>query len=198
LNTDWYKEIQKAKAKGAKRRAEHATRKVAEAMAQYEEPQRNVRRQVRENPELLAQMELFLKKRRDKLVHRGKRDEGEAVRQFPKWSAVGRQFPLEMMLVEWWVRLDNDGLPGLMFWRNAATTKFLLALTEKNRVAFKNCGRDYIKNTRKKLGLIPVGENAHIVWDISVQLGKGGWKVAGFERNGKRLFRAIFPFPKPV
>ena len=94
------------------------------------------------DPELLKQMECLWNKRQAQLVHRGKGNEVRQPKQWPSWREFRKQNALVVVLVEWWVRCGTNGVPGLMFWRNEALTKFLkLHLDQSNldsRVGEKN------------------------------------------------------------
>jgi hypothetical protein len=104
---------------------------------------------------------------------------------------------LETLLAFEWLRFGMDIAPGFMFWRNEALTKLVLALfPPKDELC--NLGRDFIKNVRQNLRLIPVSDAACCIWDVKVSKdGDGAWHVCGKERNGKLVFRTCFRLSNP-
>src|SRR6266516_1730024 len=96
------------------------------------------------------------------------------------------------MLVEWWVRIGTHGAPGLMFWRNEPVTKLLLAWNKREPTSLPNLGLDFIKDLRKKLGLIPVGDKVHLIWDMTINAqSDGGWQLKGVQRDGNPIFQTV-------
>lgn len=181
LTTDWYQESVIARAKSDEARYNRAISKVADAHVIHAQAQEDVRKQ--DDPKLLRQMEWLWKKRRAQLIHRGM---GSAVKQpqsWPTWSEFRMRNKLPVSLVEWWVKGPNDA-PGLMFFRNEALTEFL-----KFHLVQQTLTPATVKKNRRKLGLIPVGNRVHFVWNCSIKpSGKDCWKIVGHQRNGDRAF----------
>jgi hypothetical protein len=181
LNTDWYQESIKARAKGNQAGYNHAVRKVADGHVIHARVQEDVRKQ--NNPEMLKQMELLWSKRRAQLVHRGKGAEVKQPKPWPTWDEFRIQNRLPVSLVEWWVRGPNDA-PGLMFFRNEALTEFLKFYLDQQNLTVAA-----VKKARQKLSLIPVGEKKHFVWDYSIKPnGNYCWISVGYQRNGENAF----------
>lgn len=188
LKTDWYQVAVNAQAKGDKRGFNHAMRKILNGHVLKERVQRDVAMQ--NNPELTEQIGQLQKARRTQLVHRGERDKIEQLKQWPSWKEFGRNTRLPVVLVEWWVRCGVNGVPGMMFWRNEALTKFLKVYLDQT-----NLPPETVKKTRQQLGLIPVSEKKYIVRDFSITTkSSGDREIRGFWRNGQQSFRGvIFP-----
>jgi hypothetical protein len=196
-NTDWQQVNSEARATGDKRRAEHAATKAANALLQFNRCEEFRKEWVAHDPTLRAKREAnaanWLKQRRAVLIHRCKRREADILKPLPQWATVRADFPLETLLSELWVRIDADGTPGLMFWRNEALTKLVLTLRQMPQTRFCNRGYDYIKNFRQNLGLIPVSDSACLIWDVEISPRvQGGWPVKGMERNGNLVFQRHF------
>jgi hypothetical protein len=196
-NTDWQQVNSEARATGDKRRAEHAANKAANALLQFNRCEEFRKEWVESVPALRAKREAnaanWLKQRRAVLIHRCKRRAADTLKPLPRWATVRADFPLETLLSELWVRIDADGTPGLMFWRNEALTKLVLTLRQMPQTRFCNRGYDYIKNFRQNLGLIPVSDSDCMIWDVKIDpCTKGGWIVKGMERNGNRVFQRHF------
>ena|SRR6185437_1591454 len=128
-------------------------------------------------------MEFLLKNRRAQLIHHGKKDKIEQLKKWPSWSEFRKHNQLPVAIVELWVRCEINSVPGLMFWRNEALTKFL-----KVHLDNSNINSQMVKKVRQQLGLIPVGDKEHFVWDFSVQSRNGKREIEGHQRNGKRSF----------
>lgn len=185
VNTDWYQESVEARAKGDESKYNRAVSKVADAHVFNERVQADVRMQ--NDPALQKQMEWLLKHRRTQLVHRGNRDAMERLKKWPSWKEFGSHNRLPVVLVEWWVRCGVNGLPGLMFWRNEALTKFLNAHLDQT-----NLSPQTVKKTRQQLGLIPVSEKKHSVWDFSITTkGDGSREIKCVRRNGQQSFCGV-------
>jgi len=182
LNCDWHQESIKAHAKGDKAVYDHAIRKVADAHVIHARVQEDVRKE--NDAELLKQMEWLWNKRRAQLVHRGKGEEVRRLKQWPSWSEFSQQNKLPVALVDWWIRCGADGAPGLMFWRNEALTKFLMVHLNQS-----NLDSRAVKKIRQQLGLIPVGDKKHFVWEVSFEPNStGNLQIKGFWRSGKESF----------
>jgi len=185
LNIDWYQESINARVKGDESRYCHAISKVANGHVIHARVQEHLRKQ--NNPESLKQMEHLWKKRRAQLVHRGY---GKQINQpipWPSWKQFRNHNGLPVVLVEWWVRCGADGVPGLMFWRNEALTKFL-----KLHLDQSNLNPPAIKKVRQQLGLLSVGDKKHFVWDVSIKNdGKGTREIKGCGRNGEQCFSGL-------
>jgi hypothetical protein len=189
LNTDWFQKALESYAKGNKIGFKHAIRKVTDAHVTHVRVHDDVRSQ--NDPELLAQMEHIWKKRRAQLVHRG-----EKLRQpkrWPTWAEFRNKNKLPVILAEWWVRCGTNSVPGLMFWRNEALTKFL-----KVHLDQANLDSRTVKKIRQQLGLVPVGDHDHFVWDIIIKSGPDGCEMKGLHRNGAQYFRAVIDPRKRV
>jgi hypothetical protein len=185
LNTDWYQKSIAARARGDDAEYNRAISKVADGHVIHARVQEAVEKQ--NDPELLKQMEWFSKKRRAQLVHRGKRSEVRQPKQWPSWSEFRKQNGLPVVLVEWWVRCGANGAPGLMFWRNKALTKFL-----KLHLDQSNLDSRAVKKIRQQLGLAPVGDKEHFVWDVTIKTKREGThEIIGFWRNGRQSFRGL-------
>ena len=192
LNTDWYREFVEAQASGNKRKYNRAVRKIAEGHIVYAHVQEDVRK--RNDPRLLKQMELLWRKRRTQFVHRGKGHEVKQPKPLPSWKEFRRQNGLPVALVEWWVRCGVDGVPGLMFWRNEALAKFLPVHLDQS-----NLDSRVVKKIRQQLGLIPVGDKNHFVWDVSIKIKNNGEReTTGYSRNGEQCFCGIISPKKKI
>lgn len=181
LNKDWYQESVKTKASGNKRKYEHAIRKISDAHILNERVQADVRRW--NDPELLKQMNFLLKNRRAQLVRHSKGNKIEQLKKWPTWNEFGKHNRLPVALGEMWVRCGVNSVPGLMFWRNEALTKFL-----KIHLDQSNLDSQTVKKVRQRLGLIPVGDKDHFVWDCCIQCGNGERKIEGYRKNGECSF----------
>lgn len=184
LKTDWYEEAVKALAKGDNRKYEHASTKTANAVSRYDKVQRDLREQAKDDPELSRHMDSWFKKRREELVHRGKGNEAEQAKPFPNWNEGREKHKLPCALGEGWVRCGPHGVPGLLFWRNEAQTKFLsYILSQQNLTAHA------VKQTRRRLGLIPLGHHRFCIWHVSITRDQAGkLEVCCYWRDGKRAF----------
>jgi hypothetical protein len=192
LNTDWYQKSIEARARGDDAEFNRAISKVADGHVIHARVQEHVRKQ--NDPELLMQMERHWKKRQAQLVHRGKGNEVRQPKQWPSWSEFRKQNALVAVLVEWWVRCGTNGAPGLMFWRNEALTKFL-----KLHLDQSNLDSRAVKKIRQQLGLVPVGDKEHFVWDVTVKTkGDGTREIIGFRRNGQQSFRGLIHSQKRI
>jgi hypothetical protein len=196
-NTDWQQVNAAARAIGDNRRAAHAANKAANALSHFSLSEEIRREWVESNPALQEGREAdaanWLTQRRAALIHRGKRRAADTLKPLPRWATVRADFPLETLLSELWVRIDTDGTPGLMFWRNEALTKLVLTLRQMPQTRFCNRGYDYIKNFRQNLGLTPVSDSDCMIWDVKIDpCAKGGWIVKGMERNGNLVFQRHF------
>jgi hypothetical protein len=181
LNKDWYQESVEARACGNKRRYEHAIRKISDAHILNERVQADARKC--NDPKLLKQMEWLLKNRRAQLVHRGERNKIEQLKKWPSWNEFSESHRLPAALVELWVRCGINSVPGLMFWRNEALTKFLKVHLDQS-----NLNPQSVKKTRQQLGLVPVGDKKHFVWDCSIRGNNRDRKIEGYYQNGNRSF----------
>lgn len=192
LNTDWYQEYVVAQASGNKTKRNHASSKIADAYVLNERIQEDMRKQ--NDPEILKQMERLLKKRRAQLIHHGDRAKIEQLKRLPSWNEFRKQNKLPVILVEWWVRSGVNGAPGLMFFRNEALMKFLTIHLDQS-----NLDPQAVKKTRQQLGLIPVGDKKHFVWDFSIIADKdGNHKIEGYRRNGKPCFSGLISSQKQI
>jgi len=199
LNCDWYDVAVKALARGDKRAYDYAAAKLGNALAQYDPVLRAVREHGQNDPEFLASLEQWQKKRRAQLVHDCKRKEWEQIKPLPKWSEIRGRFPIETMLVESWVRFGVDGAPGLMFWRNEPLTKLLLAFRQRNRNDFCERGREFIKKVRQRLHLVPVETKAHFIWEVSInRLSDGTWELKTLQRDGSCVSCGIVTLRPPA
>jgi hypothetical protein len=84
-------------------------------------------------------------------------------------------------------------MPGFMFWRNEALTKFLKVHLDQS-----NFNSQSVKKTRQQLGLIPVGDKKHFVWDCSIKYNNGDRKIEGYDKNGNRSFWGEIPSAKQI
>ena len=134
-------------------------------------------------------MEACLKKRRAQLVRKGLRLETEN----PSPSHAANEFKVEFYLVQNWITFPDCGIPGLMFWRNEAITRWLIARFKgAANVNYANDGLDFIKKTRQRLGLIPASEKNPRIWDVKVEPGKDGkWTITLLQRDGKRILHGF-------
>lgn len=191
--TDWQQQALEARASGDKGLSDHAATKVASALWRFEAAQTMPQEFGMDDPTRVACAEAWQSHRRAQHVHRSDWDEAKGVRPLPRWDEIQKKFPIQTRLVFGWVRLRIDGPPGLMFWRNQALTKLVLALGGKH-LSLKNLGQDYIKNLRQNLGLIPVNDAACLIWHVDLSaLSEGGWRFRGYERNDALIFDEIFP-----
>jgi hypothetical protein len=185
--TDWHQEALEARKKGDKKQENHASRKLADAMAQFAPVQADVRKHAKDHPELLPQMEHWLKKRRAQLVHRGERTKAEHTREWPRWDEIHSQYPVESMLVKWWVRCGEGGVPGLMFFGNKALWQMLdelLSPPRKATVTYRN-----VKAMRQKLKLIPANDQNSWVWAVDLKRSPSGeWLITGKQRGDEPAF----------
>jgi hypothetical protein len=182
LNKDWHQESIKARARKNEHRYNHAMSKIANAHVWNEFVQADVRKE--NNQELSEQMEYLQKKRRAQLIHHSKRDVIEQLKKWPSWKELRQKNQLPVILVEWWVRCEVNGAPGLMFFRNEALTEFLKFWLDQ-----KNLTPATVKKTRQQLGLIPVGNKKHFVWDYSTKATDGNKvKSIGWQKNGQKAF----------
>lgn len=192
--SDWQQRAVKAAAEGDQRQSEHAANKVAAALWRFEAAQAILRGYGGKDPARRAKAQEWQERRRAQLVHRGKRSEAGESKRLPRWKEIQAHLSLETRLAFGWVRLRPDGPPGFMFWRNEALRKVIPVLRRGAQTPLKNLGRDYMKNLRQNLGLIPVNAAACTVWDVTVRSRvEGGWLVTGRERSGKRIFDEPFP-----
>jgi hypothetical protein len=192
LNTDWYQEFVTAQASGDKRKCNRALKKLADGHIIYAHVQDDVRK--RNDPKLSKQMKWLWKKRRAQFTHRGKGCEVTQPKPLPSWKEFRERNGLPVVLVEWWVRCGVDGVPGLMFWRNEALTKFLKVHLDQS-----NLNSQMIKKTRQQLGLIPVGDKTHFAWDISIKIKNNGEReTKGCSRNGEQCFSGIISPKKQI
>jgi hypothetical protein len=192
-NTDWQQECLAARAAGDKRRADHAARKTANALSRFSAAEDFRKEWVRGNPARQESAAKYQEQRRAQLVHRQQRSEAEIFKPLPRWRDTQKQFPVEMLLTVLWVRAGTDGPPGLMFWGNESLSKFLLTMRQRRREDFCNLGRDFVKNFRQNLGLIPVGDFDCMISDVQISpCRNGGWLVKGMERNGNPVFQEHF------
>jgi hypothetical protein len=178
LNTDWYQEAIDAGTIGDK----HAIAKVASVHVFNERVQKMVRAQ--KNAELLKQMEILLKQERKRLIHSGEKDKIERLKKWPSWEEFREHNKLPVILAEWWVRSGVNGAPGLMFWRNEALTNFLKIHLDQTNISPLT-----VKKIRQQLGLIPVSEKNHFVWNVSIETDNAGKRnIKGFSRYGHQSF----------
>jgi hypothetical protein len=196
-NTDWHHECLAARAAGDKGRSNHAARKTANSLSRFSAAEEFRKEWVQSNPALqkirAADAANWLKQRRTVLIHRQRRSEAETFKPLPRWRDIQVQFPLEALLTILWVRIRTDGPPGLMFWGNEALRKLVLTLRRRDPMQFCNLGRDFIKNFRQNLGLIPVGDFDCMISDIEINAPQNrGWLVKGMERNGNLVFQEHF------
>ena len=196
-NTDWQQVNSAARAVGDNLSAAYAANKAANALSHYSLAGEIRKEWIHSNPALKERREAdagnWLKQRRAVLIHRSKRSEADTLKPLPRWASVRADFSLETLITELWVRIDSEGTPGLMFWRNEALTKLVLTLRQMPQARFCNQGYDYIKNFRQKLGLIPVSDSYCLIWDVKIApCAKGGWIVKGMERNGNLIFQKHF------
>jgi hypothetical protein len=181
LNKDWHQKSINARVRGDELGYNDAMSKIADAHVWNEFVQADVRKE--NNPELLEQLEYLQKKRRAQLVRHSKKDEIEQLKKWPSWKELREKNRLPVILVEWWVRCEVNGAPGLMFMRNEALTKFLKFHLNQH---LNPLG---VKKTRQKLGLIPVGNSEHFVWDISFKRKiEKKLEIKGSRRNGEQSF----------
>ena len=179
LKTDWHEEAAKARAKNDRRRYKHAVGKMADALILFKEVQDDVREQG--DPELLNQMEQSWNKRRARLVHRGCKAEAK-VRALPRWNAVREKLRLPAILTDCWVR--SKLCPGFLFWRNEALTELL-----KNLLENQSLTPDVVKQTRRRLGLIPFGHGTICIWRVTIKRRKDGkLDITGYFRDHQRAF----------
>jgi hypothetical protein len=166
--------------------------KVAEGHIIYARVQDDVRKL--NDPKLLKQMEWLWRKRRAQLVHRGQGHEMKQPRPLPSLKEFRKHNGLPVVLVDWWVRCGVDGVPGLMFWRNEALTKFLTVHLDQS-----NLGSQVVKKIQQQLGLIPVGNKNHFVWDFSIINKHDGKRESkGYWRNGEQCFSAVISPKKQI
>ncbi len=185
--TDWHQEALEARKNGDKKREIHAAGKIADAMSQFAPVQADVRKHSKDRPELLPQMEHWLKKRRAQLVHRGERAKAEHAKEWPCWDEIRSRHPVECMLVEWWVRCGEGGVPGLMFFGNKALWQMLdelLPPPRKVTVTYRN-----VKAVRQNLKLIPINDQNSWVWTLNLnQSLSGEWRITGKQRSDEPAF----------
>jgi hypothetical protein len=188
LKTDWYQVAIEARDRGEKWAYHYAMSKVAAERALNPLVQKDV--QAQNDPELVKQMELVQNDRRRQLIKRGKRDELERPKM-SSWREYRNSSTVPVLLVESWVRLGINGLPGLMFWRNEAIADFLqlrLGRTETDLPPAET------KKVRQRLGLIPASKNNHFVWSIrNKQNPEEKRIVEGLQRNGALAFKDTMP-----
>jgi hypothetical protein len=194
LNTDWQQECLAARAAGDKCRSDHAARKTANALSQFSVTEDFRKEWARGDPARQESAANYQKQRRAQLVHRQQRSEAEIFKSLPRWRDIQKQFPLETLLADQWVRIRTDGPPGFMFWRKEPLTKFVLTLRHRQRTDFAELGRDSIKKLRQNLGLISVNDSACMIWDVEITgNGQARWHVKGMERNGNLVFEETCP-----
>ena len=180
LNTDWDAELRQAVANGNQAMLEHATRKCFAAMWRYELFRADV---PSEDERIQDEFRQRGVEARRQLVKRGRRAEAERGIPLPG-NAELRQFRLEFMLVEWWVRCGESGVPGLMFWGNAAITEALRNLLNRPQLT-----PAAVKRARRNLGLVPASEKTPFVWRVNVwRRNEREWKILGKQRNGSEAF----------
>ena len=193
-NTDWQQKALKAAKAGDKRQSDYAAIKAGYALWKFKLARSLVREWSHDNLARKANAKAWQERWRTQRVHRGERGDAEKPKPLPQWSTIQRDFPIETLLVFRWVRVRSDGPPGFMFWRNEALTKLVLALREMPRSRFCEQGRDYIKNLRQNLQLIPVSDAACMIWDVEItSRSEGGWLVKGMERTCNLIFQEGFP-----
>lgn len=192
LNKDWYEELIRARTLGDKVGYDHAAGKIADGHIIHAQVQEDVRKQ--NDPELVRQMDRLWQKRRAQLVHRGQGKQVNQPKRWPSWDGFRKQNGLPVVLVEWWVRCGRGGIPGLMFWRNEALTKFL-----KLHLDQVNLSAPSIKKVRQQLGLLGVGDKDHFVWDVSVEANSAGrLEINGCGRDGKLSFSGVIAPQKKI
>lgn len=192
LNKDWYGELIRARTLGDKVGYDHAVGKIADGHIIHAQVQEDVRKQ--NDPELVRQMDRLWQRRRAQLVHRGQGKQVNQPKRWPSWEEFRKQNGLPVVLVEWWVRCGRGGVPGLMFWRNEALTKFL-----KLHLDQVNLSATSIKKVRQQLGLLGVGDKDHFVWDVSVKANSAGsLEIRGCGRDGKLSFSGVIAPQKKI
>jgi hypothetical protein len=176
LNTDWIKEMEKAKNKQTFMRAAN---KVAAARAKYD-----LFKTLIQSPDVDPQFRQWGQRQIEKAQkERRKRGKGKKIKPLPRGSEVRNEHKRICALIHWWVRGPNDA-PGLMFFRNEALTEFLKIYLDN-----KNLSPAAVKKTRQKLGLIPASNKNHFVWNYSFKATDGEKvKSVGRQRNGKNAF----------
>jgi hypothetical protein len=181
LSKEWDQVAREAKATGDTSAYLHAIGKVADALVNYDFFQTAVRAEG--NPELTEQMEAHLHKRRAQLVRKGKRAEADKP-QPPRAADIERIFKVPFYLVENWICFPGSDLPGLMFWRNEAITRWIAELFKRPEAPHS------IKKDRQRLGLVLVSEKNPWVWDVKVETWKDEtWMITGCQRQGERIFK---------
>lgn len=176
LNTDWCKKMAKA---GNTHEIMHAVNKVAAARAKYDRFN-TLLQSCDVDPQFRQWGQRQIKKSQ---TERRKRGKGKNFKPLPRASEVRSTHKLVCGLVDWWVRGPNDA-PGLMFFRNEALTEFLKFHLNNNQLS-----PAAVKKVRQQLGLIPVGNKKHFVWNYSAKATDGNkLKSIGYQRNGKKAF----------
>ncbi|HUS13120.1 MAG TPA: hypothetical protein VMZ30_21795, partial [Pyrinomonadaceae bacterium] len=174
LHTDWHRDGIAAKADGDIVKSERAFGKVTDALASFEIVQDDIRSNA--PAEVVREMEEHLRKEQRRLSDRGEAERGRP-RSWPDINARASENPVEHMLVELWVRFPPvlrvrrrelnaaHHIPGLMFFRNEATAKFIRWVLQKNDsdLAPKN-----MEKIRQRLGLIQVGDSKCMIWDFEI------------------------------
>ena len=99
LNTDWYEEVAKARAKGDKRREEYAFAKIADKLVLSQLLQQDLRTQ--KDPKVSEQAVLWLRKRQAQIRHRCtlQRAKPEGFKPMLRLREIEKSFLLEYYLV---------------------------------------------------------------------------------------------------
>jgi hypothetical protein len=169
LNTDLLAKAEQAKASGDMPGYLRAMQQIANKVSLSPAIQRDVLQHG--SAMVIDEMEEHIKVLRAKLTHRARIDRYKAESFRPKFRLfeIEEAFPVEFFLVQCWLRFPNGPWPGLMFWSNKAIAKWFFATAGPDTKSFSNLGRDYIKKTRQRLGLIPVSDKSPWVWDLEVR-----------------------------
>ncbi|MGA2555037.1 MAG: hypothetical protein ABSG04_02020 [Verrucomicrobiota bacterium] len=183
LNTDWHQEALAAKVAGDKRRSDHAAKKAASALSRFSLAEEVCKEWVRGDPARKENAEWWQEQRRRELVKRGKGNDMDNPRPFPRAADTQQEHRLAFALVQYWLQMGD--FPGLMFWRNEAAEKMVSAVVLKQT----NSSAASFKKTRLRLGLIPADIRRVTVWDVKIARREDGViVVTGFAQDGEQLF----------
>jgi hypothetical protein len=146
INTDWRREMEIAQAKGDTPAYDRALKKYTDATLFLREMNEWMTDALKNHPDRAYWVQRR-EERRAQLVHRSERVYAKD-QPMPEASEVMRQFPTEFKLTRYWVSFGSSAWPGLMFWSDAAVSKFVFCGRGDNP------GKDYIKKIRQRLGLL--------------------------------------------
>jgi hypothetical protein len=190
LRTDWYEEAAKARAKGNKRRESYFLAKIAGRVGLF----KRIQRDLQAEGKLSEEAAVWCAKRQAQLKRRSVWQRAKAdFEPMLRLEEIEKNFPFEYYLIESWLCFPSGPWPGLMFWSNEAMTKWLFARMEKPRTSYGNLGRDRVKKTRQRLGLLQVDAKSPVVWDVTIhRFANGGLTVKGHDRKGCLVFSGEF------